>query len=78
MSAANQILFEDRSEVPDLLRSLAEYPFSFPTFEDTGKTKSLLLLLSRSSQFIVCYRLFIEDCDYMCSDIVLGTFEGLH
>lgn len=27
----------DRSDVPDLLKSLADYPFSFPDFEDTGK-----------------------------------------
>lgn len=36
MSTANQI-FEDRIDVPDLLKSLADYPFSFPSFEDTGK-----------------------------------------
>lgn len=27
----------DRSDVPDLLKSLADYPFPFPDFEDTGK-----------------------------------------
>lgn len=28
----------DRSDVPDLLKSLADYPFSFPDFEDAGKS----------------------------------------
>lgn len=37
MSTANQIFFGDRSDVPDLLKSLADYPFSFPAFDDTGK-----------------------------------------
>lgn len=27
----------DRSDVPDLLKSLADYPFSFPDFEDAGE-----------------------------------------
>lgn len=35
MSTAN--FFGDRNDVPDLLKSLADYPFSFPTFDDTGK-----------------------------------------
>lgn len=42
MSAVNQIS-GDRSDVPDLLKSLADYPFSFPAFEDTGKNDFLCL-----------------------------------
>lgn len=42
MSTANQMLFGDRSDVPDLLRSLAEYPFSFPSFEDNEIEKEKL------------------------------------
>lgn len=38
MSTTNQIFFEDKSDVPDLLKSLADYPFSFPVFDDTGKS----------------------------------------
>uniref|UniRef100_A0A3B4AZX4 BZIP domain-containing protein n=1 Tax=Periophthalmus magnuspinnatus TaxID=409849 RepID=A0A3B4AZX4_9GOBI len=41
MTAASQILFGDRSDVSDLLRCLAEHPFSFPSFEDNGKNKTL-------------------------------------
>lgn len=37
MSTANQMYFGDSSDVPDLLKSLADYPFSLPTFDDTGK-----------------------------------------
>nr|XP_057904825.1 TEF transcription factor, PAR bZIP family member b isoform X2 [Doryrhamphus excisus] len=33
MSAYNHV-FGDRGEVPDLIRSLADYPFSFPAFDD--------------------------------------------
>lgn len=40
MSTANQIFFGDKSDVPDLLKSLADYPFSFPVFDDTGKSIS--------------------------------------
>lgn len=35
MTAANQMFFEDRSDVPDLLRYLADCPF--PAFDDSGK-----------------------------------------
>ncbi|CAG5897496.1 unnamed protein product [Menidia menidia] len=35
MSTVNQMLFGDRSDVPDLLRALADYPFSFPAFDDS-------------------------------------------
>ncbi|XP_070703522.1 TEF transcription factor, PAR bZIP family member b isoform X2 [Pempheris klunzingeri] len=42
MSKVNQILFEDRSDVPDLLRSLADFPFSFPAFDDTEIEKEKL------------------------------------
>lgn len=38
MSTTNQIFFEDKSDVPDLLKSLADYPFSLPVFDDTGKS----------------------------------------
>lgn len=36
--SANKTL-GDRSDIPDLLKSLADYPFSFPDFEDAGKFK---------------------------------------
>uniref|UniRef100_UPI0037E8BF0A TEF transcription factor, PAR bZIP family member b isoform X2 n=1 Tax=Semicossyphus pulcher TaxID=241346 RepID=UPI0037E8BF0A len=42
MSTANQIYFGDRSDVPDLLKSLADYPFSFPAFDDTEIEKEKL------------------------------------
>ncbi|KAK2833771.1 hypothetical protein Q5P01_017660 [Channa striata] len=42
MSAANQIFYGDRSDVPDLLKSLADYPFSLPAFEDTEMEKEKL------------------------------------
>lgn len=42
MSTANQIMFGDRSDVPDLLKSLADYPFSFPAFDDTEIEKEKL------------------------------------
>ncbi|KAM4717212.1 TEF transcription factor, PAR bZIP family member b isoform 2-T2 [Anableps anableps] len=34
MSATTEILFGERSDIPDLLKALAEYPFSFPAFDD--------------------------------------------
>ncbi|XP_008413780.1 thyrotroph embryonic factor-like isoform X2 [Poecilia reticulata] len=34
MSATSEILFGERSEIPDLLKALADYPFSFPAFDD--------------------------------------------
>lgn len=37
MSATSEILFGDRSEIPDLLKALADYPFSFPAFDDIGE-----------------------------------------
>ncbi|XP_033827080.1 TEF transcription factor, PAR bZIP family member b isoform X4 [Periophthalmus magnuspinnatus] len=42
MTAASQILFGDRSDVSDLLRCLAEHPFSFPSFEDNEIEKEKL------------------------------------
>ncbi|XP_029997623.1 TEF transcription factor, PAR bZIP family member b isoform X2 [Sphaeramia orbicularis] len=42
MSAVSHILFGERSDVPDLLKSLAEYPFSFPAFDDTEIEKEKL------------------------------------
>ncbi|KAM8724170.1 TEF transcription factor, PAR bZIP family member b isoform 2-T2 [Acanthopagrus schlegelii] len=42
MSTANQIFFGDKSDVPDLLKSLADYPFSFPVFDDTEIEKEKL------------------------------------
>lgn len=37
MSAENQILFGERSDIPDLLKALADYSFSFPAFDDIGE-----------------------------------------
>ncbi|XP_029946059.1 TEF transcription factor, PAR bZIP family member b isoform X2 [Salarias fasciatus] len=42
MSTASQLFFGDRSDVPDLLKSLADYPFSFPYFEDSEIEKEKL------------------------------------
>ncbi|KAM4531774.1 TEF transcription factor, PAR bZIP family member b isoform 2-T2 [Odontesthes bonariensis] len=42
MSTANQIIFGDRSDVPDLLKALADYPFSFPAFDETEIEKEKL------------------------------------
>ncbi|CAI5674627.1 TEF transcription factor, PAR bZIP family member b isoform X2 [Oreochromis niloticus] len=42
MTAANQMFFEDRSDVPDLLRYLADCPFSFPAFDDSDIEKEKL------------------------------------
>uniref|UniRef100_A0A3B5BCU2 TEF transcription factor, PAR bZIP family member n=1 Tax=Stegastes partitus TaxID=144197 RepID=A0A3B5BCU2_9TELE len=42
MSTANQVFFGDKSDVPDLLKSLADYPFSFPAFDDTEIEKEKL------------------------------------
>ncbi|XP_026179946.1 TEF transcription factor, PAR bZIP family member b isoform X2 [Mastacembelus armatus] len=42
MSGAKQTFFGDRSDVPDLLKSLAEYPFTFPAFDDTEIEKEKL------------------------------------
>ncbi|XP_013868356.1 TEF transcription factor, PAR bZIP family member b isoform X2 [Austrofundulus limnaeus] len=39
MSAENQILFGERSDIPDLLRALADYSFSFPAFDDIDLEK---------------------------------------
>ncbi|XP_019726562.1 TEF transcription factor, PAR bZIP family member b isoform X2 [Hippocampus comes] len=41
MSTFNHI-FGDRGEVPDLIRSLADYPFSFPAFDDGELEKEKL------------------------------------
>ncbi|XP_054615919.1 TEF transcription factor, PAR bZIP family member b isoform X2 [Dunckerocampus dactyliophorus] len=41
MSTYNHI-FGDRGEVPDLIRSLADYPFSFPAFDDSEIEKEKL------------------------------------
>ncbi|XP_028267414.1 TEF transcription factor, PAR bZIP family member b isoform X2 [Parambassis ranga] len=42
MTTANQSLFGERSDVPDLLKSLADYPFSFPAFDDIEIEKEKL------------------------------------
>ncbi|XP_041812098.1 TEF transcription factor, PAR bZIP family member b isoform X2 [Chelmon rostratus] len=42
MTSAQQLLFGDSSDVPDLLKSLADYPFSFPAFDDTEIEKEKL------------------------------------
>ncbi|XP_030590946.1 thyrotroph embryonic factor-like isoform X2 [Archocentrus centrarchus] len=42
MSTVNQIVFGDRSDVPDLLKYLADYPFSFPAFDDSELEKEKL------------------------------------
>uniref|UniRef100_A0A3Q1GD89 TEF transcription factor, PAR bZIP family member b n=1 Tax=Acanthochromis polyacanthus TaxID=80966 RepID=A0A3Q1GD89_9TELE len=42
MSTTNQVFFGDKSDVPDLLKSLADYPFSFPAFDDTEIEKEKL------------------------------------
>ncbi|XP_067333876.1 TEF transcription factor, PAR bZIP family member b isoform X2 [Channa argus] len=42
MSTANQIVCEDRTDVPDLLKCLADYPFSLSAFEDTEMEKEKL------------------------------------
>ncbi|XP_044186777.1 TEF transcription factor, PAR bZIP family member b isoform X2 [Thunnus albacares] len=42
MTTTNQIFFGDRSDVPDLLKSLADYPVSFPAFDDTEIEKEKL------------------------------------
>ncbi|XP_047212378.1 thyrotroph embryonic factor-like isoform X2 [Girardinichthys multiradiatus] len=34
MSATSEILFGERNDIPDLLKALTEYPFSFPAFDD--------------------------------------------
>nr|XP_020443504.1 thyrotroph embryonic factor isoform X2 [Monopterus albus] len=41
MSTGNHIFSGERSDVPDLLKSLTDYPFTFPVFDDTeiGKEK---------------------------------------
>lgn len=53
MTTANQMLFGDRSDVPDLLKSLADYPFSFPAFDDTGKKNIFSYYFKQSS--LICY-----------------------
>lgn len=45
MFTAKHMMFGDRSDVPDLLKSLADYPFSFPAFDDTGKNIFYLLVI---------------------------------
>ncbi|XP_072299847.1 TEF transcription factor, PAR bZIP family member b isoform X2 [Eucyclogobius newberryi] len=42
MTTGNQIIFGDGNDVPDLLRSMAEYPFSFPSFVDNEMEKEKL------------------------------------
>ncbi|XP_041673276.1 TEF transcription factor, PAR bZIP family member b isoform X2 [Cheilinus undulatus] len=42
MSTFNELYCGDRGDVPDLLRSLADYPFSFPSFDDTEIEKEKL------------------------------------
>ncbi|XP_070779458.1 TEF transcription factor, PAR bZIP family member b [Enoplosus armatus] len=42
MSTANHLVFGDKSDVPDLLKSLADYPFSFPAFDDIEIEKEKL------------------------------------
>ncbi|XP_067427167.1 TEF transcription factor, PAR bZIP family member b isoform X2 [Thunnus thynnus] len=42
MTTTNQMFFGDRSDVPDLLKSLADYPVSFPAFDDTEIEKEKL------------------------------------
>ncbi|KAF3846745.1 hypothetical protein F7725_003823 [Dissostichus mawsoni] len=39
MSTTSHNFFGDRNEVPDLLKSLAEYPFCFADFVDTGSSQ---------------------------------------
>lgn len=45
----------DRSDIPDLLKSLADYPFSFPDFEDTGKFKKKIMEVVIKSVLNVLY-----------------------
>ncbi|XP_053194659.1 TEF transcription factor, PAR bZIP family member b isoform X2 [Scomber japonicus] len=42
MTTANQMIFGDKSDVPDLLKSLADYPVCFPAFDDTEIEKEKL------------------------------------
>lgn len=56
--------FEDRGDVPDLLKSLADYPFSFPDFEDTGK---LLLFF-----FTPVVKVLLEQFSLLFGNIVLS------
>ncbi|XP_062294266.1 TEF transcription factor, PAR bZIP family member b isoform X2 [Scomber scombrus] len=42
MTTTNQMIFGDKSDVPDLLKSLAEYPVCFPAFDDTEIEKEKL------------------------------------
>lgn len=73
MSATKQSFCEDRSDVPDLLKSLADYPFAFPTFDDTGKNMYTCLLQAEN---------VAETCrgdgDAVYSSILKSTFEVLH
>lgn len=74
MSTANQIL-GDRSDVPDLLRSLADYPFSFPAFEDTGRP--VWLLFKPKETLDVCFALII--CwNVLLAKLVLGEDVRTH
>lgn len=50
MSAENQILFGERSDIPDLLKSLADYSFSLPAFDDIGEHFLISTLLRLSEQ----------------------------
>ncbi|XP_029293511.1 TEF transcription factor, PAR bZIP family member b isoform X2 [Cottoperca gobio] len=43
MSTANQIIFGERSDVPDLFKSMADCSFSFPAFDDTKIEKEKLV-----------------------------------
>ncbi|XP_068194058.1 TEF transcription factor, PAR bZIP family member b isoform X2 [Antennarius striatus] len=42
MSMANQIIFGERSDIPDLIKYLADYPFSIPAFDDDEIEKEKL------------------------------------
>ncbi|XP_078140688.1 TEF transcription factor, PAR bZIP family member b isoform X2 [Centroberyx gerrardi] len=42
MSTASEIFLGDRSDVPDLFKSLVDYPFSFPAFDDNEIEKEKL------------------------------------
>lgn len=73
MSATKQSFCEDRSDVPDLLKSLADYPFAFPAFDDNGKNLYTWLLQAEN---------MAETCrgdgDVVYSSILKSTFEVLH
>lgn len=71
MSTNNQLFFGDRSDVPDLLKSLADYSFSFPAFDDTGKNIFNVIYFKQKNTVALVKALYLLSYTVNCSSRVM-------